>query len=320
MTVQAPYDVLVVGAGHNGLVAATVLARAGRRVLVLERRSIVGGAAVTEEFHPGFRGSPGASLCGLLRPEIVQELALVPRGLQLLPLDPEVVALGEDGKVLRLWRDPARAAQEIGAFSPRDAAAFPRFRSLLVSLASVADPLLDQAPPEVSDWRWADQLRLARRGLTLRRMGKDAMYASIRMVPMSLRAFLGEWFETDLLRATLAVDALVGTFRGPYSPETAFGLLHHYAPAVHGAAWSVVRGGMGRLAALLAAASLAGCGSGYFGGSEDKVPLKGERISVLSLDTTLKPDKRIPDVEVRLPRPYRTADWPQPGGGRPGRA
>ena len=255
MTVQAPYDVIVVGAGHNGLVAATTLARAGRRVLVLERRPIVGGTAVTEEFHPGFRGSPGASLCGLLRPEIVQELALVPRGLQLLPLDPEVVALGEDGKVLRLWRDPARAAQEIGAFSPRDAAAFPGFRSLLVSLASVADPLLDQAPPEVSDWRWADQLRLARRGLTLRRMGKDAMYASIRMVPMSLRAFLGEWFETDLLRATLAVDALVGTFRGPYSPETAFGLLHHYAPAVHGAAWSVVRGGMGRLAALLAAAA-----------------------------------------------------------------
>ncbi len=255
MTVQAAVDVIVTGAGHNGLVAAAVLARAGRRVLVLERRPIVGGAAVTEEFLPGFRGLPGASLCGLLRPEIVQELGLVARGLQILPVDPEVVALGEDGRPLRLWRDPSRAAQELGAHSPRDAAAYPKFCSLLVSLAAAADPLMVQAPPEVSDWKWSDQLALLRRGLTLRRMGKGAMYESVRMLPMSLRAVLGEWFETDLLKATLAVDALLGTFRGPYSPETAFGLLHHYLPAVHGGGWGLVRGGMGNLTRLLAAAA-----------------------------------------------------------------
>ena len=249
------YDVIVIGAGHNGLVAAFYLARAGRRVLVLERRSLVGGAAVTEEFHPGFRGSPGASLCGLLRPDIVHDLGLVARGLQLLPLDPEVVAVGEDGKSLRIWRDPARTTQEIAAFSPRDAAAYPAFRSLMVSVAGIADPLLARAPPEVSDWRWADQLLLLRRGLKLRRLGKDVMYQAIRMVPMSLRSVLGEWFETDRLKATLAVDALQGTFRGPYSPETAFGLLHHYTPAVHGGAWSLVRGGMGNLTRLLAAAA-----------------------------------------------------------------
>ncbi len=255
MTLQAAYDAIVLGAGHNGLVAAATLARAGQRVLVLERRDVLGGAAVSEEFHPGFRGLPGASLCGLLRPEIVQEFGLVQRGLQLLPLDPEVVALGEDGKVLRLWRDPTRTAHELAAFSPRDAAAFPAFRSLMVSLAGVADPLLGRAPPEVSEWRWGDQLALLRRGLKLRRLGKDTMYQSIRMVPMSLRALLGEWFETELLKSTLAADALVGTFRGPYSPETAFGLLHHYAPAVHGGAWSLVRGGMGNLARLLAASA-----------------------------------------------------------------
>ncbi len=255
MTVPDAYDVIVLGAGHNGLVAAAKLARSGRRVLVLERRGVVGGAAVTEEFHPGFRGLPGASLCGLLRPEIVAEFGLAQRGLQLLPLDPEVTALGEAGKPLRIWRDPARTAQELTTLSPRDAAAFPAFQSLMVSLAAIVDPLLLQAPPEVSEWNWGDQLLLLRRGLRLRRMGKDAMYRSIRMVPMSLRAVLDEWFESDLLKATLAVDGLQGTFRGPYSPETAFGLLHHFVPAAHGGGWSLVRGGMGALTQLLAAAA-----------------------------------------------------------------
>ncbi len=255
MTLQATYDAVVVGAGHNGLVAAATLARAGRRVMVLERRPLVGGAAVTEEFHPGFHWLPGASLCGILRPEIVQEFGLAQRGLQILPLDPEVVTLGEEGRALRIWRDPSRTAQEIGSFSQRDAAAYPAFHALMTSLAGVADPLLAQPPPELSDWKWADQLGLLRRGLQLRRMGRGPMYESIRMMPMSLRAVLGEWFETELLKATLAVDALQGTFRGPYSPETAFGLLHHYIPAARGGGWGLVRGGMGNLTRALAAAA-----------------------------------------------------------------
>lgn len=255
MTVQTAYDAIVVGAGHNGLLAAATLARSGRRVLVLERRPLVGGAAVTEEFHPGFRGFPGASLCGLLRPEVVQEFGLAQRGLQLLPLDPAVVTLGDDGKALRIWKDPSRTAQELAGFSQRDAAAYPAFLSLMVSLAGVVDPLMVEPPPEISDWRWGDQLHLLGRALQLRRIGKGAMYESIRLLPMSLRAVLGEWFETELLRATLAVDALQGAFRGPYSPETAFGLLHHYLPAAHGGAWCLVRGGMGELTRLLAAAT-----------------------------------------------------------------
>jgi phytoene dehydrogenase-like protein len=253
--VEGTWDAIVLGAGHNGLVAATYLARSGFRVLVLERRSTVGGAVSTEEFAPGFQGLPGASLCGNLRPEIVEDLGLTARGLQLIPLDPEVVALGDDGKALRLWRDPNRAAQEISAFSGRDAAAFPAFQSLLATVAGVVDPLLMMPPPEVSDWKWTDQFLLARRGLKLRRSGKDVLYRAIRMVPMSLRAFLGEWFETDLLKASLAADALAGTFRGPYSPETAFGLLHHVLPRTHGLSWSLVRGGMGNLARLIADAA-----------------------------------------------------------------
>lgn len=255
MTMPDPYDAIVLGAGHNGLVAAAILARSGRRVLVLERRPIVGGAAVTEGFHPGFRGFSGASLCGLLRPEIVQELGLVSRGLQLLPLDPEVATLGEGGKILRIWRDPARTAQDLAAVSPQDAAAYPAFRSFLVRVAAVVEPLLLEAPPEVAEWKWTDQLHHAGRAYQLRRMGKAAMYESIRILPMSLRAVLNERFESEPLKASLAVDALQGTFRGPYSPGTAFGLLHHFLPEVSGGGWALVRGGPGHLTRLLAAAA-----------------------------------------------------------------
>ncbi len=255
MTIQSSYDAIVIGAGHNGLVAAATLARSGRRVLVLERRSLPGGAAVTEEFHPGFRGYPGASLCGLFRPEIVQELGLVHRGLQLLPLEPEVAALGEDGKVLRTWNEPGRMAQELSAISSKDAASYPAFRSLFVGWGALLDPLLLEPPPEVADWKWRDQLHHLGRAIQLRRMGKDAIYEPLRVFPMSLRAILNEWFESELLKASLAVDALLGMFRGPYSPETAFGLVHHFLPAASGGAWSLVRGGPGTLTDLLAAAA-----------------------------------------------------------------
>ncbi len=252
---QASYDAIVVGGGHNGLVAAAYLAKAGRRVAVFERRPVVGGAAATEEFHPGFHGSSGASLCGLLRPEIIQDLGLLARGLQLLPMDPEVSMLGEERKTLRLWRDDAHTRSELAAHSARDADAYFRFRESLVRIAEVLDPLMVRAPPDVSPLGLSDQFVLLRRAMRLRRLGKGEMNQAVRMIPMSVRAVLDEWFETELLKASLAVDALTGICRGPWSPETAFGLLHHFMPRVHGTEWSFVRGGMGALSIALANAA-----------------------------------------------------------------
>ncbi len=254
---QASYDAVVIGAGHNGLVAAAYLAKAGRRVLVLERRSVVGGAAATEEFYPGFRGPTGATLCGLLRPEVMRDLQLAAHGLQFLPCDPEVVTLGDDGTALRLWNDPAKSQAEISTRSTRDAEAYPRFTSFLTRLAAIADPVLASTPPDVDGLGIVDELFLLRRAWTARKLGKEGIGQAVRMVPMSVRSVLNEWFETELLRATLAMDALIGVGRGPWSPGTAFGLLHHFLPRARGTAWSFVRGGMGNLSRALASSAQA---------------------------------------------------------------
>jgi len=248
------FDVAIVGGGHNGLVAAAYLARAGRRVVVLERRDVVGGPVATEEFAPGFHGPTGATVCGLLQPEIVRDLGLTDRGAQFIPLDPEVVSLG-DRKAIRIWRDVGKTQAELASSSPKDSEAYPRFVELLSDFARALDPLLVAPPPNVASPTLGEQAMLFRRALTLRRLGKGVMQQMLRLPPMSIRDLLNEWFETELLKASLAVDALVGTFEGPWSPGTAFGIVRHFIPVVHGTPWAFVKGGMGNLANALAQAA-----------------------------------------------------------------
>ncbi len=257
MTTADGYDVIVIGGGHNGLVTAAYLGRAGRRVLVLERRPFVGGAAVTEDIVPGFRAPTGASLVGLLRPEVMYDLDLVRHGLAFLPFDPTVVGLGEDGRSLRLWRDGRRSKEEIASYSRKDAEAYPHFHQTMVQLGRVVDPLLVTTPPSLASASAREQWFLLRRALKVRRLGKDAMHEALRFPTMSLADFLAEWFETELLKATIAMDGLLGTFRGPRSPGTAFGLLHHYLAEANGGAWALVRGGTGTLPDALASAAQA---------------------------------------------------------------
>ena len=287
------HDVIVIGGGHNGLVAATYLAKAGRRVLVLERRPIVGGAAVTEEFHPGFRAPTGATLAGLLRPEVVRDLALVSFGLERIPVDPEVVALGGDGRILRLWRDAGRSQGELSAFSGKDADAYPRFRTMMVEIGSVVDPLLVRTLPEITDVALGEQMFLLRRALRARKLGKEAMHTALRMAPMSLHDFLGEWFETDLLKATLAFEGLTGAYRGPWSPGTAFGLVHHFLPEANGDSWSFVKGGMGGLSDALASAAK-GAGVAVRAGAEvRKILVQDGRAVGVELATGERIDARV---------------------------
>ena len=251
------YDAIVIGGGHNGLVAACYLARAKWKVLVLERRYIVGGACVTEETtFPGYKVSTAAYVNSLFRPEIIRDLRLRDYGFELLERNPSSFSPFPDGRYLMLGADAAFNHREIAKFSARDAERYPRYVEMLERVATVIEPTLVQTPPNPVRPGIGDVLSLGRLGLSMK--GLDgSMGEAVEILTGAARPILDRWFESEELKATLATDAIIGAFAAPSMPGTAYVLFHHVMGETNGArgVWSYVKGGMGGLTQALAKAA-----------------------------------------------------------------
>src|SRR5436190_8445979 len=252
----ARYDAVVIGAGHNGLVNAAYLARAGKKVLVLERRHVVGGAAVTEEVFPGFHFSVCSYVVSLLRPEIIRELDLPRHGLEILPLDGTFTPM-PDGDYLWRMSDHAQTRREIYRHSPVDAEAYDEYAKAMVDMARFVKPILSMVPPDPFSWDLGGFGRLAELGRRFSRLSRTDQYNQVQLMTMSAADFLDQWFETDVLKATMSASGIIGTFLGVRSPGTAYVLLHHYMGEIDGAfrSWGLVRGGTGAISYAIAAAA-----------------------------------------------------------------
>ncbi|MGZ4147244.1 MAG: phytoene desaturase family protein, partial [Actinomycetota bacterium] len=217
----------MIGGGHNGLVAAAYLARAGRKTLVLERRPLVGGAAVTEQIFPGFKFSVFSYVVSLLRPEIIRDLELPRHGLQILPLESTVTPL-DNGDYLGSWADPDETRRELVRHSPRDAETAPLFGRLMHHMAMAVKPILGMVPPDPASLAPSDLKAMLKLGRHMRGLGAERFHALYKLMTMSSADYLDEWYELDALKATKSASGIIGTFLGPRSPGSAYVLLHHY--------------------------------------------------------------------------------------------
>ena len=251
-------DIVIVGGGHNGLITAFYLAKAGYKPLVLERSAQVGGAAVTDEFHPGFRCSTLSHTAGPIRPDIVRDMQLEKHGLKLLTPEVCVTALSPDGRALSLYHDAAKSAQEIATFSQKDAAKYPEFEKSLGKIAKVIGEALATTPPDIDHPSSGDLWSMLKTGRAIRKLGKRDMFRLLRWGPMAVADLASEYFETELLRAVIAARGVFGTFLGPWSAGSALILLIRAAADPHpaGSACFAV-GGMGAVTQAMASAAKA---------------------------------------------------------------
>ena len=250
------YDVIVIGGGHNGLVNAAYLARAGKRVLVLERRYVLGGAAVTEEVFPGFKFSVCSYVVSLLRPEIIRELDLPRHGLEILPLDGTFTPM-PNGDYLWRVNDHAKTRREIARHSKLDAEAYDEYGKAMVDMAHFVKPIMNMTPPDPASLNPKGLMELLTMGRRFQKLSTDDKYNQVQLMTMSAVDFLDQWFETDVLKATMSASGIIGTFLGVRSPGTAYVLLHHYMGEIDGAfrSWGLSRGGTGAISESIAAAA-----------------------------------------------------------------
>ncbi len=253
------YDVVVIGAGHNGLTCAAYLAAAGLTVKVVERRPVVGGAAVTEAFHPGFRNSVAAYTVSLLNPKVIRDLALEAHGLRIVERRAQNFLPAPDGRYLLTGE--GRTQRELAKFSPRDAERFVAYGAEIERIADVLRALVLRAPPNVVEGfgprAVAELAKLARVGNSLRDLSMSARRALLDLFTKSAADYLEGWFEGDLVKALFGFDAIVGNYASPFTPGTAYVLLHHAFGEVNGkkGAWGHAIGGMGAVSTALAKAA-----------------------------------------------------------------
>jgi len=323
-----PYDALIIGAGHNGLVCAAYLGAAGQRVRVLERREVVGGAAVTETFHPGFRNSVAAYTVSLLQPQVIADLDLPRHGLRVVPRRiNNFLPLGADGYLLA---GAGRTAGEVAKFSPRDAARLPAYEARLEQLADVLRALALQPPPNITDGGWwaalPELLRAGRLGRRLHALGPGLRQELLDLFTISAAEYLDRWFESAPIKALFGFDGIVGNYASPYAPGTAYVLLHHVFGESNGVkgAWGHAIGGMGAITQAMAACCRergvdisTGCGVREVrvehGRAVGVVTEQGERIDARAVVANVNPkllyERLIDPAHVPADTRERMANW-----------
>ncbi|MCE9563532.1 MAG: NAD(P)/FAD-dependent oxidoreductase [Planctomycetes bacterium] len=251
------YDAIIIGAGHNGLVTAAYLAKAGYRVLVLERRELVGGCCITEELWPGFKVSTAAYVNSLLRPEIIRDLELKKYGFEMLPRSPSSFTPFPDGRYLMMGPDKEMTHNEIAKFSKKDAEAYPKYEDMLTRVADFLEPMLTQTPPNPFSMSLGNLWQLGKMGWNFKAMGQAVAGEAVEILTGAARPILDRWFESEQLKATIATDAVIGAFAPPSHPGTAYVLFHHVMGECNGVrgVWGYVRGGMGTVSNSIASAA-----------------------------------------------------------------